>query len=932
MKLPLALLSGVAMAALTASPAAAQSDPVPADAPAGGVTPESADIVVTGSRTARTGADAPTPVSVLDGALLEATPRANLTDTVNLLPQFVGSQTSSIAATGATNLQGQNLVNLRNLGPNRTLVLINGHRAPITNLDGSVDLNANLPQQLVSRVEIVTGGASAVYGSDAVAGVVNFLLDEDFSGIKGSVQQGITTYGDNPSFRADLTFGQSFAGGRGHILLSGEYSREEGIRGVPRDWNAGGWRLITNPAYAVGNGEPQFLIQDRVGLSLMTPGGIVTSGPLRGTAFGIGGVPYQFNYGTPAGPLLMIGGDWATNNLNYTQQLWAGNRRHNAFGRVSYELTDSIVAYAQFGYSDSRTQVEQTQQFNLGNITVQADNAFIPDSVRAQMTALNLTSLTLGSYNADLPPTEALNRNRVYNYAVGLDGELGGGWDWSVYGGYGRTVSTTAQISSINARYFQAIDSVVDPVSGDIVCRSTLTTPGDGCVPYNIMGVAVNSQAAVDYVMSVSPLRQVLKDWIVSADMRGQPFSTWAGPVSVAFGASHRETSVSGVSDDISLAGGYFAANYLPTSGRYDVDEGYLEATIPLARNTAWADSLDLNAAVRATQYSTAGYVTTWKLGATYELGPIGLRGNVSRDIRAPSLGELFTPGNTGFTTVTDPETGTTVIPTYLQTGNPDLSPEKADSWGVGVVFRPDFINGLVASIDYFDITIDDAIATVSFQQIVNRCFTGAAAFCALVDRDGAGNLVRIRSSPVNFLRLKERGLDFELGYRTRVGSNGTISFRGFATHVIAFEQEDGVSIPVNAAGSINAPSWRWLASLSYTNGLFTTSIVNRGLSASSYNNTSTAYVECASGCPVSTVTNPTINTNRIDGASYFDVNIAFHLEAMGGSVEPYLSVQNLFNRDPSINPASLFQGRAAVSNQFDLLGRIFRVGVRFKF
>ena len=931
MKLSVALLSGAAIAALQVSPAFAQAgSPTPAQDSASSEEPVAQDIIVTGSHVARDGSEAPTPVSVIGNDLMEAAPRTNLTDTINLLPQFVNSQTSSIAATGPTNLQGQNLVNLRNLGPNRTLVLIDGHRAPITNLDGSVDLNVNLPQQLVSRTEIVTGGASAVYGSDAVAGVVNFILDDDYTGIKGMAEQGITTYGDDPSFKAGLTVGQSFAGGRGHVLLSGEYSWEKGVRGVPRDWNDGGWRLITNPAYASGNGQPQYLIQDKVGLQLMTGGGIITSGPLRGTAFGQGGVPYQFDYGTPAGALSMIGGEWATNNLNYTQQLWAGSRRKNAFGRVSYDLTDAINVYAQFGYSDSRTQVEQTQQFNLGNIVVHDDNAYLPDSVKARMADLGLTSFTLGTFNSDLPPTEGINRNQVYNYAAGVTGKFAGSCNWSLYAAYGKTVSDTKEISSLNSNFNMAIDAVRDG-SGQIVCRSSLTDPNNGCVPYAILGIGVNTPEQVDYVMSYAPLHQVLKDRMVSADVHGDLFSTWAGAVAVAAGASYRKTSVTGRSDDISLAGGYFAANYIPTSGAYDVTEGYLEASVPLAKDAAWADSLELNGAVRATDYSTAGYVTTWKLGATYKLGPVGLRGNISRDIRAPSLGELFTPGNTGFTTVTDPTTGTTVVPRYLQTGNPDLKPEKSDSWGAGIIFSPDFLRGFTASVDYYDIKINDAISTVSNQQIVNRCFTGSAAFCSLVERDASGTLVRILTPPVNFLQLKERGLDFELGYRMPLG-NGTLSLRGFATHLLTFEQNDGVTESINAAGSISAPSWRYLAAVTYDNDLFTASLVGRGLSATTYNNTSTAYVACTSGCPASTVTRPTINTNHIDGATYLDASLAFHIQDFGGKFEPYLAVQNILNKDPAINAGSLFEGRAAQSNQFDLLGRVFRVGVRFAF
>jgi outer membrane receptor protein involved in Fe transport len=432
--------------------------------------------------------------------------------------------------------------------------------------------------------------------------------------------------------------------------------------------------------------------------------------------------------------------------------------------------------------------------------------------------------------------------------------------------------------------------------------------------------------------MGVSPLHQVLRDWTAGLDLQGDLFDLPGGAMTVAAGVSYRKTSVRGETDAIGAAGGYFAANYVPTRGGYNVKEAYVEANLPLARDVAWADSLVIDAAARATDYSTAGYVTTWKVGGTWRLNPIGLRANLSRDIRAPSLGELFTPGATGFTTVVDPVFGTQVVPRYLQTGNPDLKAEKATSWGVGAIFTPSFIPGLTASVDYFNIKIEDAIASVSNQQIVDRCFNGAESFCSLVERDANRNLVRILTSPVNFQQLRESGLDFELGYQMPIGANGTISLRAFATHIIRYEQRDGITRLINAAGSISAPSWRWFSTLTYKNPQFTASIVNRGLNATNYNTTAFEYTECTSGCPLSTSTSRTINTNRIAGANYVDLNLAFHIESFGGRFEPYISVQNVFNKDPSINPGTLFQGRAAVSNQFDLLGRVFRVGLRFDF
>ena len=302
------------------------------------------EVVVTGTRVERAGFEAPTPLTVMGIEEMNASPSANLAEFVNTLPSVVGSATPQNSNTSiSSGAAGVNALNLRALGSVRTLVLLDGQRSVGSLLNGTVDVN-NIPQALVTRVEVVTGGASAAHGSDAVAGVVNLILDRRFTGLKTEVDGGMSTYGDNENWRARAAFGTPFAGGRGHLLLSGDFVKEKGVMHADRDWNNNGWYQIINPAYSPGNGQPERLITPNAGLMTAPYGGLITNTALAGTAFGPGGTPYQFNYGTVRSPW-MIGGEWKAAQLNDRQSLNPEQERQGAFARLSFSLTDDVEAF-----------------------------------------------------------------------------------------------------------------------------------------------------------------------------------------------------------------------------------------------------------------------------------------------------------------------------------------------------------------------------------------------------------------------------------------------------------------------------------------------------------------------------------------------------------------------------------------------------------
>lgn len=944
MSLALTVLAGAAAAQEQLEQGASQDDSI-------------AVVTVTGTRIVRDGYEAPTPLTVMGVEELQAQAPVNIADVVNQMPSVAGSITpansqTSISSGGA----GINALNLRGLGSVRTLVLLNGQRSVGSALTGVVDVN-NFPQQLIERVDVVTGGASSAYGSDAVSGVVNFVLDTDFTGFKTEVMGGITDEGDDDQYKVSAAFGTPFASDRGHLLFSGEYSSVAGVINNDRDWNQEGWKTINNPAYVVGNGEPERLVVNQVAPADATLGGIVTAGVLpggrtgptaaRGTYFGPGGATADYQYGQYSAPFSVGGANWQDFNLDDFISLDPEQTRRNLFGRLSFELTDSIEIYGQALWAQNDIYVEAAPQFNIGNITIQRDNAFIPASVLAELEP-TYTGFRLGTFHGDLPPIIGDNERTVTSYVLGLNGRFGDGWSWDLYYQMGTTDTRTAAPGAYNrANFSRAIDAVRDP-AGNIVCRSTLQVdPADGCVAFNVMGIGVNSPEAIAYVLGAGGAwrEEEFTQDVAAFSVQGEPFSSWAGPVSMATGVEWRQEEVSGVVDPDSLVNNWFVGNYLPTFGEYDVTEGFLETVVPLAADLPWAETLDLNGAVRLTDYSTSGSVETWKIGAIYSPIPdITFRATRSRDIRAPNLEELFQAGGANTNNVVDPFNGNqTVQYQGFRVGNPNLQPEEADTIGVGIVLQPSFAPGLSASVDYYEIDIGGAIGAVDPQEIVDRCFTGNQEYCDAITRGpGPGGVVqiqRIRIQPFNLVTRTARGIDVEASYRLPMTVwGGDLSFRALMTRYLENYENNGINAPTDSAGqnsslgSNGPPDWLARVTAGYTNDRLSVSLSGRGISSGVYDN---SFIECTSGCPISTTDNRTINNNHIDGAFYLDGSASYTFQDIGvfSDLELFLSIRNIFDKDPAVvagGPGgTAFSSHPVNPTYYDYLGRTFRAGFR---
>jgi outer membrane receptor protein involved in Fe transport len=992
-KVPFLAFSSLAALAM-ASAASAQTDPAQEPPAPAGTTAEAtpaSDIVVTGTRIVRDGFQSPTPLTVLTQEDIQNTsPTNNIADFVNQLPQLAGSTKPANSRLNISNgSAGINALNLRNLGEGRVLVLIDGRRSVGSTIFGWVDINT-IPQALVDRVEVVTGGASSAYGSDAVAGVVNFVLNKRFEGIRIEADSGITTVGDGFNYSGSIAAGTAFAGGRGHVSVTAELAHQDGIYSVDlydRPWNHTGYVQYSDPNWVSGvSTTPRWITTSSpVGQTNQAPGGFITGSSggvanrLRGLYFANGGTVRQFQYGSINSPSLAsgsaptrtVGGDWQLNDSGRRIGLMPRDDRWGVFGRLSYEVSDNVEVFAEGSFNHQ--EVFFNAGPNLSSFTVNTTgcttipvptscNAFALRTLGAAQLA-GITQFNVTTTAADLPFRGINNQREVQRYVVGAEGSFdafGRQARWDVFGQYSRS-DLHEQLRNIMhvARLNQATAAAFAP-DGSIQCLINVdTNPNNNdpaCVPLNRLGLGVADPRAIDYVLGDPYRDQVMEQFVTGANLSVTPFATWAGDVSIAVGAEYREEKIRGsvptefqpiigtnASGNPTTTNQWSVGNYLPFTGKYHVKEAYLETVVPLGFG------LEFNGAVRATDYSNAGYVTTWKAGATWQPIPdIRLRVTRSRDIRAPNLNELYQAGTANSDSVANPNfvaggPGTTGTQRFgysgLVTGNPDLKPEKADSWNIGAVLAPRFLPGFTASVDYFRIELDGAIDTVSFQEIVNRCANGVQNFCDAITEDPARSTTNspyllIRSQPFNFVSRLVRGIDFDAAYRRPIGNGASVTVKGVATRYIDNIINNGIAgiVPVNTVGvnggQSSTPKWIFRASATYDAPSFSATVVGRGVSAGRYDANG---VECQTGCPVTTTSSQvqTYDDNNVKGTFYVDLNLTGKMEAFGmGNSELFLNITNIFNKSPLLLPET---GLSANSTYSDMLGRQFRVGIRMR-
>ena len=917
-------------------------------------------VVVTGSRVITDLTNSPTPITAVSTDELAATSPIDLPDALNKLPVFLGS--SAPAATdSAANGAGGNTLNLRNFGAQRTLVLFDGHRQPPSNTDGTVIIDT-LPQMLIQRVDIVTGGASAVYGSDAVTGVVNFVIDKRFNGIKVNASAGISNFGDGAQQQFGIAAGTDLFGGKGHWEGSMRYYHLDPILLNARKWGPEtAWEVE-----GAGTQAQPLVNVEHATLTAFSYGGKITCTgcAANNQQFVQNGVIGPFQLGTPtAASNITSGGDGV---VNQAASLQVGQITYQAFQRFSYDINETTNFYIQGIAAQSWTSgyhVNNYVQTGANPNIVYNNNPFLPAAAQALVTTGNRNPTFTDAQYFQFPYYDAnldtqLNRN--LGISAGLDGVLFGKFAWDLYYGHGENrLKFDSPNDQSNAKIAAAMDAVVNPANGQIVCQVSLTAFSNlypGCVPLNRFGPTAATPTMYNYILvdTWNTTSQVLDDF--SGSISGEIFDLPAGPLKAALNGEYREltyrvdaspNALPGTVDCTGLrltcVAGMAQTQHSVTLGLPVVSENVWEfageVDAPLLKGLPMIQTLDLNLAGRYTNYSISGPVQTWKIGIDWHLDDmIHLRGTTSTDIRAPTMNDLYRPQTISHSGFTDAHTGNQIQQaTNISQGNASLQPEVAQTWTVGAVLTPDFISGLTLSLDYYQITLKNAITSINGStagvQQVCEASNGTSPLCALFvrplpfsDRSLANYPTAVLSQTLNAALNKTSGVDLELDYgfdlkQVVEEAPGSVMLRLFADYQ---PQTSLSSFPGAPVTQPPVPKGRF------------TSIINYKLGSWSFDVTDRYYTE------FQRTTQPGILFYADPygkALNYIDLNIEKEFDVDGNPVDWFFHIKNLINTPPPIEPdnstvpgGSPYGGHLSTGGGIggvDNVGRYFTIGVR---
>jgi outer membrane receptor protein involved in Fe transport len=969
-------LMWAALANAQAKPATAASD-------------ELVEVVVTGSRVIANGNDSPTPVTVVTTEELTTVHPGNMVEALNDIPLFNGSRgqatnqgNNGAAGSPAGAANATNQLNLRQMGVLRSLILVDGHRAPPSTADGSVDVDT-IPQMLLKRVDVVTGGVSAVYGSDGIVGAVNFVTDTKFEGIKANLQAGRSSNSDAATSEGGIAFGTSLFSGRGHLMGSVETRHAAPIN----TWYARSWAANFYTLQGFGTAAQPYYQVSGARNSSQTYGGRVIGGnpgsgtailaallgnATNGTRFDSGGLLVPFVRGTRLGvaPLYNASGNCAPCEIggdgsNGNGQLRAGLDMNQLYGRLDFDFSDDL--HANLSVSDTLNRGIGTGGYTAGNYTIRADNAFLLQQYRTALGAATNT-FTLGKVFTEIPRGESETHSRQLFINAGLQGSLGHyKWDVALANSNG-SINVRQNRVIDQGRFFAALDSVVS--NGVPVCRASLTNAAyAGCVPLNPFGQNAGSQAAVDYFMTRKSYETKIGMDDFSASITGALFDGWAGPVSAALSTEWRKLKyeiVSGTPDPTTVpairanctgivAGCNANTTVYNTSianlpqRTQTVSEVAVEFAVPLLKDKVFAKSLDMNTAYRFAHYDRAGNANTWKVGFTWDVGDmLTMRATRSRDFRAPSLDETFRtpvegapnrnfsdylPGNP------DSAANLNANASSVNTGNLTLIPELGDTLSYGFVVRatPNFD----ISVDAFNIKVKNAIFVIqgntpAYQQ---ACYAGggtsasnpgSSQFCQLIVRDATNRVIQWKQSPFNLAEVDTWGADIELGYRTAI-ANRPLSLRLLTTYQphLIYKQPgladfDYAGSWFGTNGLQSNPRWRATAFVSFKpTDSFALALQERWRSS----------MPKVDGAPDFAAAPAYYSGSPIKSIAYTNLNVTYTPKIGTGKLDLFLNVQNLFNTEP---PQAGFWGNpnpggfGEVLAGDDVIGRYLTAGVRF--
>ncbi|WP_241527320.1 TonB-dependent receptor domain-containing protein [Sphingomonas turrisvirgatae] len=681
-------LSALSLAVLS-NPAAAQDAPAAETA----ATQEDDSIIVTGSRIARPEFAAPNPIQTFDSETIELSGK---TDVVNILvdsPALLGSATTSDTSGsnyGSALTVGGTYLNLRNLGTQRTLVLVDGRRH-VAGLPSSaaVDINT-IPLDLIERVDVLTGGASAVYGADGVSGVVNFVMKRDFEGFRARGQVGISQRGDSGNQYIGLTAGKNFADGRGNVTLAYEYATSDRFSQTQRlGYGRAGprYRFVANQAdpFDADPTTPDFLPLTGLRWADTSPGGAFDLDYDFVPDFTGEGKVYDPGTYVRNEPFT-IGGDSTLQEI-YFGDTNPQNERHVANLLGSFEVSPALRLFANAKYARTKAETYSQPVYDL-YVQIYGDNYFLNERFGSAVVG---DALLLGRDHFDFGVRRAKSDRETIRAVVGADGELASNLRYELSYTFGQLEASALSQSRVRDRYYAAIDSVSNGAGG-VSCR--ISRPGETliknfgyiatqqygtlnpatgnyegaavtfspsqCVPLNIMGSGAPSQAALDFVFVDDLERLRLRQHVVSGSIRGNTgsfFNLPGGPVAFAVGGEYRSESLRFDPSEWTQAGLLLdSSQAFAERGSFDVAEAFGEIDFPILRDQRFAEVLSVGGAIRLSDYSTVGKTTTWSVNGVYSpIRDITFRGTLSQSVRAPNLSELFSPASGTYAFIADP-------------------------------------------------------------------------------------------------------------------------------------------------------------------------------------------------------------------------------------------------------------------------------------
>ena len=923
-------------------------------------------VTVTGSRISNPNVVSAQPVSVLTAADIRATGAVNIGDVLTTMPQLATTYTMG-NSTAYIGTAGVGAPDLRNLGTARTLVLVNGRRMVGASAgDTSVDTNL-IPADWIERVEIITGGASAVYGADAVSGVINFILKKKYEGVNLHAQYGSSQHGSfDKSFFA-VTAGTNFSDDRGNIAASLEHSRQDALEFRDRFGN-----------------------EDLVTIS--TPGGTYRRGYFRNggsyefTGGGVFSRTGKFN--NPAN-LYVFNPDGSYRPLRIDGLVDASRRRcndcdHNDSGRSdelqpkyerttlntagSFDINENNRLYVEGLYNLAKVRLARSAAFNTfgtyGGHFIENDNAYVSPALDA-LTGGKGFAVSRDDFDSGRRGEDT--QRKTMRLVIGAEGSLGGSdWLYDASMNYGSTHETRDNLNNRHRERFNAGLDAVKDANGKIVCRSqidptyinanlgTTISPdvAAACIPFTIFGDGAISRQARDWFNVTTRSKTRLSQWVAGGSLvNNNLFELPAGPISLATGVEYRRETSEQINDPLDIAGETFL-NAIPNSrGNYSVKELWIETAVPLLHDLPLIKSLTLGGAIRFSDYDTIGNTRAWRYNLDWAINDsLRLRGNASSAVRAPNIGELFGGQSQNYGFIDDPcdaqQIGRAKDPSVrsancaalglpgdftdqvtgtnegLSGSNADLGPETGRTWTAGFVFTPSFLEGFSLNVDYWEIKLGNAISLLDFETTAQRCVDSPGGigniYCGKVVRRPDGQIRFVTAIYQNIAARETDGVDIGATYSHEL-FGGKMFWKLDATRTLGYTDYPFQNDPGESKNYLNAlgyPKWKATVSGNYSRGGWNATWNTRFVSGVARTGDWDTY----KADPYF------IAPGKAGAGIVHDLRMSYDLADTGWNV--YGGITNVFDSDP---PLAMY-GDGFGSAVYDTIGRAYYVGANYKF